>query len=165
MKPLGIKGGAQKEPCFLLLLSAPVRNGVGCFFFFFGCFLFCCRFMRSRSPPPPRLLCSTTETPGGPWRRSSVRVGSGTGSPELFLSYSLKPTRRPRSLSPETLPNQILLVNAPAITRARRTALEDQIRAGLGKIKSLLSLNLQVPNYTAQLSPISQTSESLPQGQ
>lgn len=100
MKPLGIKGGAQKEPCFLLLLSAPVRNGVG--FFFFGCFFFCCRFIRSRSPPPPRLLCSTTETPGGPWRHSSVCVwGPGRGLQSSSYLTPSSPHAAPR-LSDET---------------------------------------------------------------
>lgn len=68
VKPLDIKGGTQKDPCFLLLLSAPVK--MGCFVFVpIVVVVFWCS-----SCKPALLLCSTTETPGGLGQHSMMYV-------------------------------------------------------------------------------------------
>lgn len=119
---------------------------------------FCCCFMCS-SCTLALLLCSPTETPGGAGKYSSICVHVWSRTPNTFsltpsLSHTLwykhsssaldnifcsvKPSTNsgPFFLNPKTRSSRLTFS-----LLSEHVALEGQIRAGLGKIQSLLSLN------------------------
>lgn len=156
VKPPDIKNDTRKDACSLLLLSAPVKTVCFVSFGVVSHAAFC---------TPGHLLCRTTEPPGGPqkhihaWTSDPISVGRIQNYPPTMPTTNPHPHPNPAFF--------FFFLYQLTFLSSSEMALEGQIRAGLSikKKKSLLSLNLQVPNYTPQLSPISQTSEPLPKAQ
>jgi len=91
VRPLDIRGGTLKYPCYFFPVLCTCQNSV---FYVFGIIVF-----MNSSCTLTLMLCSTTETPGGIERQSNVICVCGPGhipafsklnqfSPSVLLSHS-----------------------------------------------------------------------------